>query len=199
LARQAPRRSGTRRHAPRNQRPAARRRDNEGILPVLARAVREVETAVQRGSVMGSVRTKFQVIALLVREERARVNGDATLSEAVRSGQLKRLDGIATILAQTAARDTSLLSLLAEDANISDSASSLRREMLESAGLEAPPEEEADEEAPAEVPGAERRVDRRPARGASAPARGLGAARTALPILRVRRQRGGLLHAAAGA
>jgi superfamily II DNA or RNA helicase len=125
---------------------------------VLARAVREVETAVQRGSVMGSVRTKFQVVALLVREERARVNRDASLSEAVRSGQLKRLDGIATILAQTAARDTSLLSLLAEDANISDSASSLRREMLESAGLEAPPEEVEPPEAPTEAPGAERRV-----------------------------------------
>jgi superfamily II DNA or RNA helicase len=157
LARQAPRRSGTRRPNQRNQRPAARRRDNEGLLPVLARAVREVETAVQRGSAV-SVRTKFQVVALLVREERARVNADTTSSESVRAGELKRLDGIATILAQTAARDTSLLALLAEEANISDSAQALRREMLANAGMEAPPEELEEPEAPVETPGGERRV-----------------------------------------
>jgi hypothetical protein len=157
LARQAPRRSGARRQNQRNQRPAARRRDNEGLLPVLARAVREVETAVQRGSAV-SVRTKFQVVALLVREERARVHADSSSSESVRAGELKRLDGIATILAQTAARDTSLLALLAEDANVSDSAQALRREMLASAGMETPPEAIEEPEAPAEVGGAERRV-----------------------------------------
>ena len=43
-------------------------------------------------------------------------------SEAQRAEQLKRLDGIATILAKTAARDTSLLALLAEDAVVSDAA-----------------------------------------------------------------------------
>jgi superfamily II DNA or RNA helicase len=119
--------------------------------------VREVETAVQRGAAI-SVRTKFQVVALLVREERARVNADTSSSESVRAGELKRLDGIATILAQTAARDTSLLSLLAEDAVVSDSAHSLRRQMLESAGMEAPPEEITLPETPQEAPGAERRV-----------------------------------------
>ena len=124
---------------------------------MLARAVREVETAVQRGAAV-SVRTKFQVVALLVREERARVNADTTSSESVRAGELKRLDGVATILAQTAARDTSLLALLAEDANVSDSAQSLRREMLAQAGMAAPPEELELPEAPLEVPGAERRV-----------------------------------------
>ena len=115
--------------------------DNEGLIPVLARAVREVETAIQKGSVMSSVRTKFQVVALLVREERARVRADATTTEAQRAEQLKRLDGVATILAKTAARDTSLLALLAEDVEVSDSAKSLRRDLLRVAGLEAPPEE----------------------------------------------------------
>jgi superfamily II DNA or RNA helicase len=125
---------------------------------VLARAVREVETAVQRGAAV-TVRTRFQVVALLVREERARVNADRSLSEAARSGQLKRLDGIATILAQTAARDTSLLALLAEDAVVSEAARSLRREMLASAGIAQPEEEEPDPEEPREPqPGAERRV-----------------------------------------
>ena len=76
-----------------------------GIIPVLARAVREVEAAVERGSAV-SVRTKFQVVALLVREERARVRADGDLTEAQRDEQLKRLDGVATMLARTAARDT---------------------------------------------------------------------------------------------
>ena len=75
MARRGQRQSGARRTAPRNQR-RVRDLDNEGIIPVLARAVREVETAVQRGPVMPSVRTKFQVVALLVREERARVKAD---------------------------------------------------------------------------------------------------------------------------
>jgi hypothetical protein len=145
LARRGQRQSGARRTAPRNQR-RVRDLDNEGIIPVLARAVREVETAAQRGPVMASARTKFQVVALLVREERAHVKGDDTVTEAQRAGQLKRLDGIATILAKTAARDTSLLQLLAEDADVSDSAKSLKRDMLRAAGAE-PVEEEA---APAE-------------------------------------------------
>jgi hypothetical protein len=115
--------------------------DNDGIIPVLARAVREVEAAAQRGPVTPSVRTKFQVVALLMREERARAKADASSSEASRTDELKRLDGIATILAKAAARDTSLLGVLAEDAEVSDSAKSLRRDMLRTAGVEAGPEE----------------------------------------------------------
>ena len=42
--------------------------DDEGIIPVLARAVREVESSASRGKVAGHNRTKFQVAALLVRE-----------------------------------------------------------------------------------------------------------------------------------
>jgi hypothetical protein len=61
--------------------------DNEGIIPVLARAVREVENAVQRGPVAPSVRTKFQVVALLVREERATLKADAEATEAHRAGE----------------------------------------------------------------------------------------------------------------
>ena len=82
---------------------------------MLARAVREVEAGAQRGPVRPSGRTKFQVVALLVREERARVKADQASSDGQRAEQLKRLDGVATILAKTAARDTSLLALLAEE------------------------------------------------------------------------------------
>ena len=76
-----------------------------------------------------------------MREERARVRADETSSEAHRAEQLKRLDGIAMILAKTAARDTSLLALLAEDAVVSDAARSLTRDMREDAGIESAPDE----------------------------------------------------------
>jgi superfamily II DNA or RNA helicase len=128
------------------QRPAGRRTngrgqgrtrplDNEGLIPILARAVREIESAVERGQAV-SVRSRFQAVALLAREERARVKTDPGLTEAKRDGELKRLDGIATILAQTAAREPSLFSLLSEDAKVSDQASDLRKAMLERAGVE---------------------------------------------------------------
>ncbi|HET7735156.1 MAG TPA: ATP-dependent helicase, partial [Nocardioidaceae bacterium] len=142
MASRGQRQTGARRSAPRHQ-GRVRDRDNEGIIPILARAVREVEAAVERGSVKPSVRTKFQVVALLVREERSRVRSDSSLGETRRAEMLKRLDGVAVILAKTAARDTSLLALLAEDAQVSDAAKSLRRAMLEDAGVERAPEEVA--------------------------------------------------------
>ena len=118
-----------------------RQGDNEGIIPVLAMTVSEVQAEVARGAIRPSVRTKFQVVALLVREERARVKADATTTEAFKATQLKRLDGVATILARTAARDTSLLALIADDSELSESGRRLRRELLESAGVEVAPEE----------------------------------------------------------
>ena len=132
MGRRGQRRSGGTRTAQRTRR--VRDLDNEGIIPVLARAVREVENGVARGDVRRSLRTKFQVVALLAREERTRVRADDESSEAYKAEQLKRLDGIGTILAKTAARDPSLLSLLAEDADVSDAAKDLKREMLVAAG-----------------------------------------------------------------
>jgi hypothetical protein len=123
---------------------------------VLARAVREVEAAVERGAVMASVRTKFQVVALLVREERNRVRADETLNETKRGEELKRLDGVATILAQTAAREPSLFALLAEDAVVSDAARLLKRDMLRDAGIETGPVEL--QSAQQSSPATERRV-----------------------------------------
>jgi superfamily II DNA or RNA helicase len=132
--------------------------DNEGIMPVLARAVREVETAVQRGPTSPSARTKFQVIAMLVREERARLKTSTSVPETERATTLKRLDGVATILATTAARDPSLFALLAEDAEVSDSARALRRQMLTTAGLEAGPDSQTWADSTATPAPAERRV-----------------------------------------
>jgi len=96
---------------------------------------------VQRGRVTPSVRTKFQAVALLLREERARVRADSTLGDARRGEQLKRLDGVAQILATTAVRDSGLLALLAEDAVVSAAARELTRELLREAGIEPAPEE----------------------------------------------------------
>jgi len=148
VARRGQRQSGATRTAPRSRR-RGRDLDNEGIIPILARAVREVEAAVQRGPAQPYVRTRFQVVALLVREERARVKADQESTEAHRAEQLKRLDGVATILAKTAARDVSLFTLLAEDAVVSDSAKAIKREMMEAGGFEAPEEAEPSTEGPA--------------------------------------------------
>ena len=130
----------------------ARGRDDDGIIPVLARTACEVEAAAQRGSVRPSERTKFQVVAALARQERARVRAEIS-SDARRSGMLKRLDGIALILAQTATRDTTLLELLAEDAVLSDAARRLTQSLLEDAGIESAPVEVTPAESPA-VPAA---------------------------------------------
>ena len=51
---------------------SARRDDDAPLIPILARKVREVEAKAQRGKLGPTNRVKFQVIAFLVREERAR-------------------------------------------------------------------------------------------------------------------------------
>lgn len=134
---------------------------NEGIIPLLARAVREVEASAQRGKASPANRTKFHVIALLMREERARVKTADDVTEAERAETLKRLDGVAAILAKTAARDTSLITLLEPTAPVSDAARMLKRRMLAQAGIELP--EGGPEPAPSKVivPAelAERQVD----------------------------------------
>ena len=115
--------------------------DEAGLIPVLARAVREIEGAAERGKVGPTNRTKFQVVALLMRQERARAKADSTVTDVERAEVLKRLDGVATILAKTAARDTSLIQLLGEDAVVSDAAKALRRDMLIASGAQLAPED----------------------------------------------------------
>jgi hypothetical protein len=124
---------------------------------VLAKAAREVDGAVRRPPTRPTVRTKFQVVALLMREERDRVRADGDLTESQRTQRLKRLDGVGTLLARIAARDTSLLELLAEDARVSDAARALKATMMRAGGLE-PPEEPPPAAPPAPEPGAEKRV-----------------------------------------
>jgi len=120
---------------------SSRRDDEAPIIPILARKVREVEAKSQRGKLGPTNRVKFQVIAFLVREERARVKADTELSDATRAELLKRLDGVATILAKTAARDTSLIQLLEVDQATSPVAKRMRRDWLLESGAELPPDE----------------------------------------------------------
>jgi len=148
------RQTGARRTAPRQHR---RVRHHGDVVSVLARTARDVEAAARRGRVTPAVRTKFQAVALLLREERARVRAAAG-SDSHRAEQLKRLDGIATILATTAVRDAGLLALLAEDAVVSDAARSLKREMLRDLGIEPAPDEIAPVENASAPAGTERRV-----------------------------------------
>src|SRR6187431_2286862 len=142
VARSGQRGSGRARADAGGQRRRSTRPSEQGIIPVLADVAREVDRAVQRPSTRSGVRTRFQVVALLVREERARVMADAALSTARRTEQLKRLDGVATMLAGTAARDTSLLELLAEDARVSDAARAYKATLMRAGGLEPPQEPE---------------------------------------------------------
>ncbi|GAA2005340.1 DEAD/DEAH box helicase [Microbacterium ulmi] len=130
------------RTAQRRRRPSSARRDDEApIIPILARKVREVEAKAQRGKLGPTNRVKFQVIAFLVREERARVKADTTIADAARAELLKRLDGVATILAKTAARDTSLIQLLEVDQAASPVARRMRRDWLLESGAELAPDE----------------------------------------------------------
>src|SRR5687768_12904456 len=128
--------------AQRRRKTSSTRRDDEApIIPILARKVREVEAKAQRGKLGPTNRVKFQVIAFLVREERARVKADTALTDAARAELLKRLDGVATILAKTAARDTSLIQLLEADQAASPVARRMRRDWLLESGADLAPDE----------------------------------------------------------
>lgn len=123
--------------------------DNTGVIPQLAKAAREVEAAANRGRISPAMRTKFQVVALLMREERARLKTDEELSTNDRNEAMKRLDGLAAILAKTAARDTSLIQLLDSDVPTTPQARELRKQMLFDGGIdmvveEAPQDNETD-------------------------------------------------------
>src|ERR1700734_1453918 len=154
LARPGQRQTRARRTAPRKHRRVHHRDD---VVPALTRTVREVEAAARRGRRKPAVRTKLQAVALLLRDERARVRA-AGGSDSHRAEQLKRLDGVAAILATTAVQDAGLLALLAEGAGVSEAARSLKREMLRDLGIEPAPEEIAPTETAAVSAGSERQV-----------------------------------------
>ena len=115
-------------------------------MPVLARAVGEVGHAIDRGQMTSRHHARFQAVALLAREERARIQTDASLTDAQRDNLRKRLEGVATNLARLAARQPSLFGLLQEDAEVSEGTRQLKREMQRAAGMEPEPEQEPAEQ-----------------------------------------------------
>jgi hypothetical protein len=138
---------------PRQRRPAPEKHP----VPVLAEAARRVEQAVQRGRVTSSTHATFQAVALLIREVREQVKADR-LSDARRNAELRRIDGIATVLATTAARNHALLTLLTDDAALVPGASTVMEELRRAAGMAAPAKPVvAEPETPAETR-TERRV-----------------------------------------
>lgn len=102
--------------------------------------------------------SRFQAVALLVRAERARILADLSVTEAQRDTLLRRLDGVATILAHTAAREPSLFSLLQEDAAIADATRRLQREMQLAAGLDPTPDNDVASPAAAAAAPTERKA-----------------------------------------
>jgi len=147
------RQAGARRTITRGRRP----RQRGDVVSALAQNARRVEAAVRRGQVTPAVRAEFQAVALLLRDERARVR-EAPGSDGRRVEQLKRLDGIATVLATTAVRDTGLMALLAEDADVSDAARSRKGKLLRELGIETAPEQSAPAPTAADPAGTQRRV-----------------------------------------
>ncbi len=132
-------RSGTKRPAAQQRR--RQHQDESGIIPVLARTVRTIENSAERGKVNPANRVRFRVAALLAREERTRIKSDTSLTDSERTKELTRLDGIATIMAKSASRDTSLIQLLTDTSPLSPAAQEVRRAMLMEAGTELSPEE----------------------------------------------------------
>jgi hypothetical protein len=134
-------RSSTRKRSNAGSQRRRQHQDETGIIPILARTVRTIESSAERGKVNPSNRVKFRVVAALVREERARIKTDKALTDAERTKELTRLDGIATIMAKAAARDTSLIQLLTDTAPLTPQAQEAKRAMLLEAGAELSPED----------------------------------------------------------
>ena len=127
--------AGSQRQGGQGQRPRQARQET-GPIPVLAKAVHGVEVAVSRGRVTTTTQATFQAVALLVRELREQAKTEQ-LSEAARNVQMKRIEGVATVLARTAARNSSLLALLTDDAPLVSGTRSVMDELREAGGMEA--------------------------------------------------------------
>ena len=112
---------------PRGDPHAPRRRNDEGGVPALANAMRRVAAAVDKGKVTATTLATFQAVALVARELRAKAKAEP--NERKRTAELKRLDGLAESMARTAARNASLLRLLADDAALQPGTNDVVREL----------------------------------------------------------------------
>src|SRR3954451_3608933 len=120
---------------------APRRLDQEGPIPPLALAAASVDGDVSRNRIPPTTRATFQAVALLVRELREKTKTDP-MNEARRAQELKRIEGLATALARTAAKQPTLLMLLTDDAARLPGTASILTDLRAKTGLEAPDEPE---------------------------------------------------------
>ncbi|WP_033799876.1 DEAD/DEAH box helicase [Tropheryma whipplei] len=105
------------------------------LLSALARTVREVEMSLVRKRIGPSSVMRFHAVALLLRQERARVKSDPDITDTVRTELIRRLDGLAAVMVRIAARDTALMSIVTPDAPVSDGALLYRRRLLSQIGV----------------------------------------------------------------
>src|SRR5437764_1232325 len=117
------------------------RLDQEGPIPPLALAAASVDGDVSRNRISPTTRATFQAVALLVRELREKTKTDP-MNEARRAQELKRIEGLATALARTAAKQPTLLTLLTDDAGRLPGTATILTELRAKTGLEAPDEPE---------------------------------------------------------
>jgi superfamily II DNA or RNA helicase len=127
--------------APRRQN-QQRRPQDQGPIAALAQAAAAVDVAVQRKRVTPTSRATFQAIGILVRELRAQAKTER-MPEVQRAATLKRIDGLAAALARTSARETTLFTLLTDDANLLPGTAAALRELRAKAGMAAAEVEEA--------------------------------------------------------
>jgi hypothetical protein len=142
VARTGQRKSGGGNSGRGSQRRQSSRPVKRELIAVLTETAQKLDRVIQRPPTTSTLRAKFQAVALVAREERSRVIADDSLGDTLRTKKLRQLDGVATLLARTAVRDTSLLQLLADDARVTDSARNYKLELMRAGGLDVTDEPE---------------------------------------------------------
>ena len=107
---------------------------DEGPIAVLAAAAADIDRAVSQRRVTSGTRASFQAVALLLREQRVEAR-TAAMNETRRAAHMKRIEGLAVAVAHTAARDTTLFALLADDAPLLPGTTAAKRALRIKAGL----------------------------------------------------------------
>lgn len=129
------RQSADRNRTAQPRRTSPNRRQDQGPLALLAMAAADVERAVTAKRVTATTRATFQAIALLLREQRAEAK-TAQMGANQRAALQKRIEGLAATLARTAAREGTLLALLADDTQLLPGTADAIRKLRLKAGLE---------------------------------------------------------------
>jgi hypothetical protein len=129
--------SGGRQQAPAQARGRSTPQQQDGPIPVLAKALGEVTSSVNRRRVTPTTLATFQAVSLLLRELRAAAKTER-MSDAKRATEMRRIEGLAATMARTAAQDGKLLALLTDEAPVLSDTSLVMSELRAQAGMAAP-------------------------------------------------------------